>query len=135
MGDGDTKVEVGSWEQVPGPPQRDLRGMPGCWAGAALRGRTPQAQRAGNPAWEAGAVSSILTTTYFRLVNITLMTNNLNFTCFGQQRFLKPPLLCIYARVCENTRPPQIFLLTSPPAKRLQDGRKAGLGKSIAFTS
>jgi len=40
VGDGGTKVGVGSW--------------------GALRGRARQAQSAGSPAWEAGAVPSVL---------------------------------------------------------------------------
>lgn len=104
--------------------------MQGSWAaGGVLRGRTPWAQRVGNPAWEAGPVSSILTTKYFLLVNITLMTNNLNFTCFGQQWFLRPPLLYIYAHVCANTSATK-FSAEIPTSKRIT-GQKEGRTREI----
>lgn len=37
-GDGDTKVEVGSWERVQGPPQGTCGGMWGSWAGRRRHG-------------------------------------------------------------------------------------------------
>lgn len=93
------------------------------WAGGAA------GPRAGSPAWEAAAVSSILTTKYFLLVNIPLMTNNVNFICFGQLFFLKPALLYIYVYVGANTRSLQIFLLRPPPSKRITGWKEGETGK------